>query len=673
MAVTTQVGLPPQSDRVLAAALDAAAVLVVVIDPSGRPSYVNTAACEVTGSSAAELTAASILERIVPEERDDAARVLEQMWHGDLPGDHTLNWVARDGRPVRIRWRFSHLADDDGTVTHLVGVGLDVTRQHALDEARHAAEERFRLAFDGAPVGMAVVRAGEADGGAVLVAVNRAACRMLGRHEGDLVGRDVAELTHPDDTAHERRWVAEWVAHGGADVFQYEKRFLTGAGDVVWASVHVSLIAGESAGPFFLVHAVDITERKRAQQASLGGSVDPLTGLLIEPAFLRELQSRLAEDMPLSVVRLQLLAAADVQAVHGYAARDELVERGATRLAAVLPPDARLARVGSDEFAAFFKATSREALAIAEHTLERIAGDPTAGTRSRAPVSFAAGVAGGDPGRHDRAEVLYTAAGVALEDALRAGRTTALSGRAARERAAKRLSWQTRLRRGLDEAGFLVHGQPVCRLDTGAVEFTELSLRMHDEEGKLVFPAVFLPVAESTGMIIAIDRWLLRRVRDLLHERPGERFAIRLSAATLGDRATGDAAVELLRGDRDVAERLIIEILGAENALPLRRTAHRLVECGCRLMLLNFGMAFGSMYHARSLPISAVKIHGSFTRDIEASERDRALIRAVTEMARALGVTTIAEFVESRAVAGLLRELGVNCGQGFHLGRPGAL
>jgi PAS domain S-box-containing protein len=608
----------------------------------------------------------------VPEQRDEAEQVLARMWRGDLPSDYTLPWVGRDGRAIRIRWRFSHLADAGGAVTHIVGVGVDVTRQHALGRARRAAEERFRLSFDSAPVGMAVVRAGDGDGSPdVIVAVNRALCRMLGRREHDLVGRDMGEMTHPDDMPHERRWVADWVGRGGRDVFQYEKRFVSDSGDVVWSAIHLSVIAGEPDGRFFLLHAVDITDRKRAQHASLGARVDPLTGLLVEPAFLRELQSRVAEDLPLAVLRLQLLAAEDVQAVHGYAARDELVERGARRLVAALPPDARLARVGSDEFAAFFKATGREGLKTTKDVVARIAAEPAAGTRSAAPVSFAAGVAACDPGQQERAEALYTSAGFALEDALRAGTGVALSGRAARERASKRLSWQTRLRRGLDEAGFLVHGQPVCRLDTGAVEFTELSLRMHDEDGKLVFPAVFLPVAESTGLITAIDRWLLQRVRDLLRERPGERFAIRLSAATLGDRSAGDAAVALLRDDRDAAERLIIEILGAEGALPLRSTVQRLAQSGCKMLLLNFGMAFGSLYHARSLPVSALKIHGSFTRDIEAADRDRALIHAITKSASALGLTTIAEFVESAAVADLLRELGVECGQGFHFGRPG--
>jgi PAS domain S-box-containing protein len=665
---TAPAQLPPQADRVLAAALDAAAVLVVVIDPNGYPAYVNNAACEVTGLSGEELKARRVVESVVPEQRHEAEQVLERMWHGELPSDYTLPWVGSNGRPIRIRWRFSHLADPDGAVTHIVGVGIDVTRQHALGRARQAAEERFRLSFDSAPVGMAVVRAGDGSPD-VIVAVNRALCRMLGRREPDLVGQDMGDVTHPDDRPHERRWVAEWVERGGRDVFQYEKRFVSGAGEVVWSAIHLAVIAGEPDGRFFLLHAVDITDRKRAQHASLGARVDPLTGLLVEPAFLRELQSRVAEDLPLAVLRLQLLAADDVQAVHGYAARDELVERGARRLVAALPPDARLARVASDEFAAFFKATGREGLKITEAAVARVAAEPAAGTP--APISFAAGVAACDPGQQERAEALYTSAGFALEDALRAGTGVALSGRAARERAAKRLSWQTRLRRGLDEAGFLVHGQPICRLDTGAVEFTELSLRMHDEDGKLVFPAVFLPVAESTGLITAIDRWLLRRVRDLLHERPDERFAIRLSAATLGDRSAGDAAVSLLRNDRDAAERLIIEILGAEGALPLRSTVHRLAQGGCKLLLLNFGMAFGSLYHARSLPVSALKIHGSFTRDIEAAERDRALIQAITHSASALGVTTIAEFVESAAVADLLRELGVECGQGFHFGRPG--
>lgn len=668
-AAEAQVILPPHSDRVLAAALDAAAVLVVVVDPAAVPVYVNDAACEVSGFDRAELMSRPILERVAPEQRDEAEDVLDRLWRGDLPSDYVIPWVASDGRRIRIRWRFSHLADDDGAVTHIVGVGIDITRQHILGQARRAAEERFRLSFDGAPVGMAVVRAGE-DGGAVAVAVNRALCRLLGRTEDDLVGHDVAEVTHPEDWPHERRWVAAWVARGAADVFQYEKRFVTANGEVVWTAIHLSRMTDERDGVFFLAHAVDITDRRRAQQSALGGSIDPLTGLLIEPAFLRELQARVGEDLPLAVTRFQLLAADDVQAVHGYAARDEFVERGARRLSAVLPPDARLARVAADEFAAFFKATGRESLQLVKDVLAGIAAEPAA-ARTSVPITFAAGVSACEPGQHERAEALFTSAGIALEDALRGGTGAALSGRAARERAAKRLSWQTRLRRGLDEAGFLVHGQPVARLDTGEVEFTELSLRMHDEDGKLVFPAVFLPVAESTGMITAIDRWLLRRVRDLLVERPDERFAIRLSAATLGDRTAGDAAVDLLRRDRGVAERLTIEIVGAENPLPLRRTAHGLARSGCRLLLLNFGMAFGSLYHARSLPVSAVKIHGSFTRDIEGVERDRMLIGAVTASAGALGVTTIAEFVESQAAADLLRGLGIDCGQGFHFGRPG--
>src|SRR4051812_29896278 len=115
--------LPPQSERVLAAALDAAAVAVVVLDRTGRPAYVNTAACELTGYTAAELRAESILARAAPEDRPESEQVLDRMWQGDLPSDYTISWLDRDGRRIRLRWRFSHLADEHGAVSHIVGVG----------------------------------------------------------------------------------------------------------------------------------------------------------------------------------------------------------------------------------------------------------------------------------------------------------------------------------------------------------------------------------------------------------------------------------------------------------------------------------------------------------------------------------------------------------------------
>src|SRR4029078_4647729 len=103
------------------------------------------------------------------------------------------------------------------------------------------------------------------------------------------------------------------------------------------------------------------------------------------------------------------------------------------------PPDARLARVGADEVAAFFKATGRESLHVTKAALARSAAAAPAGTRTAAHIAFAAGVAACDPGQHDRAEAIYTSAGVALEDALRGGTGAALLGRAGARRAAKRL------------------------------------------------------------------------------------------------------------------------------------------------------------------------------------------------------------------------------------------
>jgi PAS domain S-box-containing protein len=669
--VTREGQAPPPSDRVLAAALDAADVLVVVLDRAGRATYVNSAVLAVTGYTREELATTSVAERIAPEDRAAASDLVALLWRGEQPGPRTLNWLAKDGRRIRVRWRYSLLHDERGRTSHVVAVGLDVSEQHAAERARRAAEERFQLSFDRAPVGMVVSLAADGGDDRVVLSVNRELCRMLGYDESELVGRSIATFTHPDDVEPERRWRRAWLDAGGVDVFQYEKRYVTASGESKWASLHVSLMESDGRR-YFLSHVVDIDERRRADRSRMAASVDPLTGLLNEPAFLRDLSVRLAEDLPLSVLRWQLLPAADVRAAHGPAAADRLVEHGANRLAETLPTDARLARTAPDEFAAFFKGTGRESLRIARDAVARISRDPRTEPPEPAAVAFAAGVAACDPGQQEKPEALYAYAGVALEDAVRGGTGAALSGRPERERAGKRLAWQRRLRHALsDESAFLVHGQPVCDLATSEVVFSELSLRMHDDAGKLVYPAVFLPVAESTGLILDIDRWLLRRAIALLDEHPGERFAVRLSAATLTDRLASERAADLIAAAGEATERLIVEIVGAEAPVQLRSAATRLRACGCDLVLLNFGMALGSLHHAKTLPVSAIKIHGSFIRDIESSEPDRVVIRAIAEAAHAYGRLLIAEFVESAELAAVLRELGIDQGQGFHFGRPG--
>lgn len=659
----------PQNERVLAAALDAASVLVVVLDRDARPSYFNQAVCELTGYTREELEDMSILQRVAPEDQHDAFAILEGLWHGHVPRARIVHWVAKDGRRLPIEWRFSVMRNPDGVVTHVVAVGLDITERHALEVARAAAEERFRLAFDGAPVGMEITRAAAGDRG-VILAANDAMCRMLGYGRDELVGRTVADVTHPDDVARENRWTSDWIAEGAKGVFQYEKRYITSSGATRWGSVHLSRISSEPGGDFFLVHVLDITDRRQARETPVEAVVDPLTGLSTEPAFLRELRVTLAEVHPLSVLRLQLLTLGEVQAVHGHVAAERLVCRASADLVAALPDGAQLARTGRDEFATFLEATGRESLDVAYHVLSPAADEAGDGDWPEAPIAFAAGVAAVGPGEQDDADSLYVSAGVALEDAVRAGTGAALSDPDVRDRAARRLRWAARLREGPDEAGLLLFGQPVMRLSTGTVEFTELSLRLRDDDGRLVYPSMFLPAAESTGRIIDIDRWLLRHAIDLLHRHPDRRFAIRLSAATVMNRVAAETATAMLEANRDAAERLIVEVTGADAPIGLRRTARQLRRCGCELLLLNFGLAFGSLQHARTLPISALKIHGSLVRDAQEDERDRAVLTAVAGLARLLGVITVAELVETAEAAEMLRRSGVDCAQGFFFARP---
>jgi EAL domain-containing protein (putative c-di-GMP-specific phosphodiesterase class I) len=145
---------------------------------------------------------------------------------------------------------------------------------------------------------------------------------------------------------------------------------------------------------------------------------------------------------------------------------------------------------------------------------------------------------------------------------------------------------------------------------------------------------------------------------------------MRLSAVSVIDRRAGEIVAGILAEDPDAARRLIVEIVGAEAPLAMRRTVERIRSCGSQILLLNFGLAFGSLHHARTLPITAIKIHGSFVRGADEDIRVRHIVKAVADLSRFLGVATIAELVESAELAAALRDAGVDYGQGFFFGRP---
>ncbi|WP_196809087.1 GGDEF domain-containing phosphodiesterase [Conexibacter woesei] len=239
------------------------------------------------------------------------------------------------------------------------------------------------------------------------------------------------------------------------------------------------------------------------------------------------------------------------------------------------------------------------------------------------------------------------------------------------ERQLERISWIGRLRAALAEDRFELHAQPIVDLATGATVQHELLIRLRDEDGTLVAPGRFLPTAERFGLIGDIDQWVV--TQGIGYAACGHPVEVNLSAQSLGNPdLLGAIGAELRRtgADPQLLAFEITETAIIQDAAAAEWFITRLRELGCRVALDDFGTGYGGFTYLKRLPIDDLKIDIEFVRDLTESAASQEVVRAVVSLARGFGQRTVAEGVEDDATMDLLRELGVDCAQGFAIARP---
>lgn len=239
------------------------------------------------------------------------------------------------------------------------------------------------------------------------------------------------------------------------------------------------------------------------------------------------------------------------------------------------------------------------------------------------------------------------------------------------ERQLERISWIGRLRGALAEDRFELHAQPIVDLASGATVQHELLIRLRDEDGTLLAPGQFLPTAERFGLIGEIDQWVARQ--GIGHAAHGHPVELNLSAHSLGNpELLNVIGAELRRTGADpallafeITETALVQDAGAAEWFITRLRA-----LGCRVALDDFGTGYGGFIYLKRLPIDDLKIDIEFVRDLTESAASREVVRAVVSLARGFGQRTVAEGVEDAETMDLLRDLGVDCAQGFAIARP---
>jgi len=231
--------------------------------------------------------------------------------------------------------------------------------------------------------------------------------------------------------------------------------------------------------------------------------------------------------------------------------------------------------------------------------------------------------------------------------------------------------WLARIRDAIDDDRLVLYSQPIVDLLTCDTVQQELLLRMRAEDGSIIAPGAFLPIAERYGLISEIDRWVIRQAAGLAAR--GEATEFNLSAASIGD---PDVLRELASAIKETGadpSLLVVEVTETAMMNQLdagRRFAEQVTALGCRLALDDFGTGFASLSYLKQIPAQLLKIDIEFVRDLTHSDTDERLVRGIIGIAREFDQTTIAEGIEDEATLLLLRELGVHLGQGYLFGRP---
>lgn len=503
---------------------------------------------------------------------------------------------------------------------------------------------------------------------ATVLAVHPATQGHLALDPAQHVGASVHDL-FPTMRHAVRNSLATPQRRGASVFFDYD----VGAGE---ASLRLEARATRTeSGSLVLVRDITdqsaTTDRLRAQAEQ-----DPLTGLAVRPSFLASVARALdggdrGRDRA-CVLAIDLDNFQRVNSRLGPAVGDQLLQGVADRLFGCLRPSDVLSRLGGNAFGVLLDGVDvKVGVAVAERVLSLLSEPFTvAETESLAVLSASVGVASSSAG--NEAGDLLRNAEIALKAAKAAGKGchavfaesmhTALRAEAYAEAA---------LRAALDREEFVLHYQPIVRMDTGAVVGTEALVRWQHPERGLLGPGEFLGVAEDSGLIVELGARLLRSA---CQAAAGWSIgvSVNVSARQLsqGD-LVGTVATALAVSGLPPA-RLTLEITETALLKPCDQTAQtlqRIHDSGVRLALDDFGTGYSSLSHLRLFPIDAIKIDKSFVDEV-CSPGKRRLVHALVALGQALGLDVVAEGVETSAQADALREMGCPRAQGYLFSRP---
>ncbi len=427
-------------------------------------------------------------------------------------------------------------------------------------------------------------------------------------------------------------------------------------------------------------------ERTRARLSHLADH-DPLTGLMNRRRFHAELdkwiQHAVRYKHHMSLLFLDLDEFKYVNDTLGHHVGDRFLMRVAALLMNEMRETDFIGRLGGDEFGILLTETPpKDAESVAKRLLKRLAAADIEIERQLLHTTGSIGIAA-CPDHSKNVGNLLTRADLAMYRAKEKGRNRVHVFTEADEQLDKMkvsMRWEERIKRALKENRFRLLYQRILPISNNGTEIYEALLRMEDTDGELIPPGEFLETAERFGLIEEIDKHVVRIACEKQIEMKTQgrevHLAINLSGYEFNNIAICDSIKAIISETGADPTRLIFEITETSalvNIYDAVKFMQKLTSIGCRFALDDFGSGFTSLSYLKIMPINTIKIDGVFVQNLDQNPRDQALVKSMTEMARALDMRVTAEFVENEKTLNLLKQMGVDHAQGYHIGRPGVL
>ena len=440
---------------------------------------------------------------------------------------------------------------------------------------------------------------------------------------------------------------------------------------------------GRVIGAVIVFH--DVTKERRLKRAlSYQASHDALTGLINRREFDNRLHAAVLSaqrgEGTYALLYIDLDQFKVVNDTCGHQAGDRLLRDVTGLLQGRVRASDTIARLGGDEFGVLLEGcTPEQSTRIADGVRQAIKDYRFIWGATTLSVGASVGVVQIGPETESVAAIM-SAADIACYAAKDEGRNRVhvyeADGVSHRHR---EMHWVARVTRAAEENRLELFFQPIVRIGAPASGpgFHELTIRLRDDDGRLVPPSEFIPAAERYNVMSIIDRWVVTRAVELLKRRREQAgtlplLAVNLSGTSLNEQSFAEFVLTTV-GEPEIASALCFEITETAAVTSLSNATFFMRELkarGCKFALDDFGTGLSSFMYLKTLPVDFLKIDGQFISQIATDAVDRSMVEAISKVGRALGIATVAEWVEDEAVLSELERIGVDFAQGYHLALP---